>query len=499
MQKIITFIIVLFFIFLISTLPAQAADHSPVDAVTIGQTLPIWSSVPFLGMLLSIALFPLLAPQFWLDHYPKVTAFWALVLAIPFLLFFKHQASHEILHVFIIDYIPFIILLWALYTISGGILIDGEFNGKPVPNTLFLLTGTFLASWIGTTGASMLLIRPVLRANANRRYKVHTVVFFIFLISNIGGALTPLGDPPLFLGFLHGVPFFWTFRIIKPMLLVVVFVLLVYYILDSILYSREQSMSLNGNTYESTSGPARKPATTARLDNGFQKRPFRIHGLYNLILIAGVAGGILMSGLVKLGEVNILGVHTELLNLIRDSILILMGLLSLKMTPEVIREAHSFTWEPIKEVAILFAGIFMTIIPTLAMLRAGTAGAFAFLIKAVQEPSHYFWMSGGLSSFLDNAPTYLTFFNTALGNFFPGIPEQEAVHQLIAHKEVYLVAISCGAVFMGANTYIGNAPNFMVKSIAEENKIQMPHFFGYMGYSIAILIPAFILVTIIFF
>jgi Na+/H+ antiporter NhaD/arsenite permease-like protein len=450
----------------------------------IGSMLPMWSSLPFLGILLSIALFPLLAPRFWHHHFSKVTAFWSLLLAIPFLWFYRGQAFDEILRVILIDYIPFIILLWALFTISGGILVEGDLNGKPIQNTLFLFIGTFLASWIGTTGASMLLIRPVLRANAKRKNKIHIIVFFIFLICNIGGSLTPLGDPPLFLGFLHGVPFIWTFRLIKPLGFLTLLLLTVFFIWDSILYTREKSNHI---------------ANQEKHDPTVAKQPFHICGLYNLLFLAGVIGGILMSGLIKLGEVNVLGVPLEIQNLLRDAVLLLMGGLSFKLTPYRIRKNNDFSWAPIKEVAILFAGIFMTIIPTLAMLRAGTEGHLSFIIKAAQTPAHYFWMTGALSSFLDNAPTYLTFLNTALGNFFAGIPEREAVHQLIVQKEIYLLAISCGAVFMGANSYIGNAPNFMVKSIAEENKIKMPSFFGYMAYSIAILIPSFILVTLIFF
>jgi Na+/H+ antiporter NhaD/arsenite permease-like protein len=221
--------------------------------------------------------------------------------------------------------------------------------------------------------------------------------------------------------------------------------------------------------------------------------------LHNLLFLAGIVGGVLFSGLVKLGEFNILGIDLAVQDEIRDAILIAMGLLSLKLTPKEIREGNGFTWGPIKEVAILFAGIFMTIIPMLAMLKAGADGALAFIIGAVREPWHYFWASGILSSFLDNAPTYLTFFNTALGRFYPGQPELGAVHALIGGNAIYLKAISCGAVFMGANTYIGNAPNFMVKSIAEESGVKMPSFFGYMLYSVLILIPSFILVTVIFF
>jgi Na+/H+ antiporter NhaD/arsenite permease-like protein len=338
----------------------------------------------------------------------------------------------------------------------------------------------------------MLMIRPMLRMNQLRRNKAHIVVFFIFLISNMGGALTPLGDPPLFLGFLHGVPFFWTLKLFPQMMLVFVLVLGLFFVFDSFMHRHEQTALLkaakHGQAVREQANP--EPA---------KSQGIRIRGLHNLIFLAGVVGGVLFSGLVHLGEFNILGIELAVQDEIRDLILIGMGLLSLKFTPKEIRDGNGFTWGPIKEVAILFAGIFMTIIPMLAMLRAGTEGAMAFIIGAVREPWHYFWASGILSSFLDNAPTYLTFLNTALGQFYPGRPELEAVHALIAENPLYLMAVSCGAVFMGANTYIGNAPNFMVKSIAEENNINMPSFFGYMVYSVLILIPCFILVTFIFF
>jgi Na+/H+ antiporter NhaD/arsenite permease-like protein len=447
--------------------------------VDLGKLLPLWSGFPFAGILLSIALFPLLAPQFWHHHFGKVTAAWALIFAVPFVLVYHGAATHEIFHIYLKDYIPFIILLWALYTVAGGILLEGAPVGTPLTNTVMLAIGTLIASWVGTTGASMLMIRPMLRMNQQRANKVHVIVFFIFLISNIGGALTPLGDPPLFLGFLHGVPFFWTLQLIPEMLTVFAIVLGLFFVFDTIL--------------------ERRAATRSRAQRPAQSGGIRIRGLHNLLFLAGIVGGVLFSGLVRLGEFNILGVDLAVQDQFRDIILIAMGLLSLKFTPKEIRDGNGFTWGPIQEVAILFAGIFMTIIPMLAMLKAGTEGALAFIIGAVREPWHYFWASGSLSSFLDNAPTYLTFMNTALGQFYPGRPELEAVHALIAENALYVKAISCGAVFMGANTYIGNAPNFMVKSIAEENNIKMPSFFGYMIYSLLILIPSFILVTFIFF
>ena len=516
------------------------AEHEPPGAghakPELGKSLPLWSVIPFVGILLSIALFPLIAPHFWHQHFPKVSAFWAFVFALPFLaaysdnavvsviallipigpfimacsvldrpralwgamfalfistfvcLFILHgvggAAWLEILHIYIVDYIPFIILLWALYTVAGGMVITGTLRGSPLTNTTILVIGTAMASWIGTTGAAMLLIRPILRANKWRRRKVHIIVFFIFLVANIGGSLTPLGDPPLFLGFLHGVSFFWTFNLLPHMILVSVLLLVVFFLLDSYMYRREGSPPDDG-----------------------ESSPIRVKGLINLVFLAGVVGSVLASGMIELEEVNILGVNQQLQNLLRDGMLVTMGVLSLALTRNELRKANEFTWAPIQEVAYLFAGIFMTIIPALAILKAGSDGALAFLVNAVQTPAHYFWATGMLSSFLDNAPTYLTFFSSAQGMLYPGVPEAQAVPYLMGRViegvpsgAEYLVAISAGAVFMGANTYIGNAPNFMVKSIAEEAGVPMPSFLGYVfKYSLPILVPLFVVVGLIFF
>lgn len=472
------------------TSPAQGGEHGTEAAdggghhgTGLGKVLPIWSALPFIGILLSIALFPLFAPEFWHHHFPKVSAAWALIFAVPFLIAYGGDAWYEIAHIYLIDYIPFIILLWALFTVAGGILLRGTMSGTPIVNTGILLIGTILASWMGTTGAAMLLIRPIIRANKARKAKMHTIIFFIFLVANIGGSLTPLGDPPLFLGFIHGVPFFWTFNILPHMILVSMMVLAVYFVMDTIIFKKELRKE--------------NPEWDAQLKE--EKVPLRLVGAHNFIFLAGVVGGVLMSGMLKLGSISVMGVHVELQNLLRDGILISMGLLSLKFTAWSLREENGFTWFAIKEVAYLFAGIFMTIIPALAMLKAGTEGSLAFVINAVKEPFHYFWITGILSSFLDNAPTYLTFLNTALGNFYAGMPELQAVHTLIAENAIYLKAISAGAVFFGANTYIGNAPNFMVKSIAEENGVNMPSFLGYMLYSAIILFPLFVIITLVFF
>jgi Na+/H+ antiporter NhaD/arsenite permease-like protein len=482
----------------IALLVPVAASASSGGHVNLGDSLPLWSAIPFVGILLSIALCELVAPEFWHHHYAKVAAAWALLFAAPFLVAYGGTAFYEIAHIYLIDYFPFIILLWGLFTAAGGIVVRGSLAGTPAVNTLMLLIGTILASWMGTTGASMVLIRPLLRANSGRRSKVHVVVFFIFLVSNIGGSLTPLGDPPLFLGFLHGVPFFWTLGLLPEMLVIAGILLALFYLVDSYLYKREP-VSGGGAAEE--------------------KVPLKIEGLVNLLFLGGIIGAVLLSGVWNPHiELNILGVHVGLQNLTRDALIIAMGLLSLKFTAWEAREANGFTWFPIKQVGYLFAGIFMTIIPALAMLKAGEHGALGFIVRAAKTPASYFWITGTLSSFLDNAPTYLTFFTSALGKL--GLEESTIRAALrlapdqwatltqggaavdparIAEFVGYLKAISVGAVFMGANTYIGNAPNFMVKAIAEENDVAMPSFFGYMLYSVVILVPCFVIISLLFF
>lgn len=456
---------------------AQAADAA--TSPNLGEMLPIWSCIPFACMLLSIALMPLALPNFWHHHYGKVSIFWAASMAVPFVISFRGVALHEIVHIILADYIPFIILLWSLYTVSGGILLRGSLRGTPAVNTLMLLIGTVIASWMGTTGAAMLLIRPFLRANNYRKNRAFMVVFFIFLVANVGGSLTPLGDPPLFLGFLHGVSFFWTFKIIPHMLLVAGLLLTVYFFLDSYYYRKE------GAKDRPSKGP---------------KEPLKLEGTHNFILLAGIVGAVLMSGVADWGEVTTLGVHRSIQDWARDGLLILIGALSLWTTRVEVREDNNFTWAPIIEVALLFIGIFITMLPCLLILKAGPNGAMAFLINAVNQPAHYFWAAGALSSFLDNAPTYLTFFSTALGSFYPGVPEAVGVMHLMGELPDYLAAVSAGSVFFGACSYIGNAPNFMVRSIAEEAGTKMPSFFGYiLKYTLVFLIPSFTVVTLVFF
>ncbi len=462
---------------------AEGAHHGHgVD----GAKLPIWSIIPFVGILLSIAIFPLVLDSHFLVHHGgKMSLVWASAFAIPYLVAFRGEAFYDILHIYLIDYIPFIILLWGLFTVAGGILVRGTLRGTPIVNTLLLLIGTAIASWVGTTGASMLLIRPLIRANEYRKSKVHLIVFFIFLVSNIGGSLTPLGDPPLFLGFLHGVPFFWTTTALFPhMLFISVILIVIFFIVDTFMFKREGGVVPDDGTSE----------------------PIRVEGLFNLVFLLGIVAAVLMSGTFKWGEVNILGVHVYWQNIARDVLIVVMGLLSLRFTPfsGELRQSNEFSWEPIEEVAKVFAGIFMTIIPALAILKAGENGVLSGLILAIKEPVHYFWVTGVLSSFLDNAPTYLTFYNTALGKLHltESVVPEILTGQLVdaQHLEFIklLTAISVGAVFMGANTYIGNAPNFMVKSIAEQSGIRMPSFFGYMIWSVAILVPLFVIVTFVF-
>ncbi|HYD79652.1 MAG TPA: sodium:proton antiporter [Paucimonas sp.] len=444
-----------------------------------GRQLTGWWSVPFVGLLLSIALLPLLKPNFWHHHFGKVALGWALAFLLPCAFFFgAGTAAQGAVHAFTAEFIPFIILVSALFVVAGGICVRGNLHGTPALNTGLLALGTVLASVMGTTGASMLLIRPLIRANDNRKHAVHIVVFFIFLVANAGGSLTPLGDPPLFLGFLKGIDFFWTMRNIFPETLFLCgALLLIFYFLDLHYYrNKEEIRPLELD-------PTPDSALT-------------IEGKGNFALLAAVVGLVLMSGVWRPGvSLVVLGTHVELQNLVRDVLLLGVIFVSLRITPASAHEGNGFSWGPIQEVAKLFAAIFITIIPVIAMLRAGGDGVFAPVIRAVTgadgQPidAMYFWATGLLSSFLDNAPTYLVFFNTAGGD----------AKALMTTLGPTLAAISCGAVFMGANSYIGNAPNLMVKAIAEERGIRMPSFFGYLGWSCAILLPLFALMTLIFF
>ncbi|WP_455228767.1 sodium:proton antiporter [Kingella denitrificans] len=440
----------------------------------------IWG-LPFALILLSIATGPLLFAHTWHHHFGKITAGWTLLFLIPFTLVFGFGESvHLIAHAMVGEYIPFILLLLALYTISGGILVWGNLHGSPKLNTALLAIGTLLAPIMGTTGAAMLMIRPLLKANDNRKHNVHVVIFFIFLVANIGGGLTPLGDPPLFLGFLKGVDFLWTVEhMLAPVLISTVVLLTIFYIIDNSYFAKEGELLPRDPSPDSEEG-------------------IQLFGKWNFVLLLCVIGAVLLSGMWKPQHpgFDILGTNYPLPNLVRDAILLVLTVVSLIITPKPVRAGNEFNFDPIAEVAKLFAGIFITISPVLAMLQAGEKGAFAGIISLVHDSAGqpintmYFWMSGMLSAFLDNAPTYLVFFNMAGGD------PHELMRGDLFHT---LLAVSMGSVFMGALSYIGNAPNFMVKAIAEQRKVPMPSFFGYMAWSFGILIPLFLLHTLIFF
>jgi Na+/H+ antiporter NhaD/arsenite permease-like protein len=440
-----------------------------------GATLsPLWA-LPFAGILLSIAIVPLIAPHAWHRHFGKISAAWALVFLVPFAVGFGTQAAFAtFVHAMLEEYVPFIILLTALFTVAGGICLHGDLHGSPRLNTGLLALGTLLASIMGTTGAAMLLIRPLLRANEHCKHVVHRVVFFIFLVANAGGALSPLGDPPLFLGFLNGVSFFWTtVHLAAPTLFICVILLALFYALDRYYFTKEKVVHRSE-----------------------VKTPLSVDGKINFVLLAAVVALVLMSGLWKPGiEFDVFGTHVALQNAVRDVLLVAVSLLSLALTPKSARAGNAFNWAPIEEVAKLFAAIFITIAPVIMILRAGADGAFAGIVHMVTDASGkpidiaYFWATGLLSSFLDNAPTYLVFFNLAGGD----------APTLMTTGASTLAAISAGAVFMGANSYIGNAPNFMVKAIAESRGIVMPGFFAYLGWSAVILLPLFLLTGWLFF
>ncbi|MDR0465751.1 MAG: sodium:proton antiporter [Deltaproteobacteria bacterium] len=455
-------------------LALAAAGHPTVPGAELSG---VWA-LPFVCMLLSIAIMPVALPTVWHHHFGKISFFWGLAFLVPCLLIYGHSvALYETLHTMLLEYVPFLILLLSLFTVAGGVRIKGALVGTPIVNTGILAVGTVLASWMGTTGAAMLLIRPLLRANKHRANKVHSVVFFIFLVANIGGSLTPLGDPPLFLGFLKGVSFFWVTSHLFLMTLVLSLALLVlYYFFDTMFFVRE--------------GRPKPPAEDA------DGEKFGLEGAVNLLLLAGVVSAVLMSGVWRpdAKPLNIYGVELEWQNIARDVILLAIAALSLQLTSKECRAKNDFSWAPIEEVAKLFLGIFLSMIPAIAILKAGTSGALAPLINLVTKDGQpvnimYFWLTGALSSFLDNAPTYLVFFNTAGGD----------AQQLMGPMAQTLAAISAGAVFMGANSYIGNAPNFMVRSIAEDLGVAMPSFFGYMLWSCAILVPSFVVLSLLVF
>ena len=415
-----------------------------MNAHELGPSLSLWAVVPFAGLLLSIALLPLRAPHFWENHKNKALV--AFLWSLPIAVYFLFQAPHELI-LSMKDYSSFLLLLTALFIISGGIVLKGDLKATPEVNTLFLLSGAVLANFIGTTGASMLLIRPLLQTNSERRHTIHVPIFFIFLVSNIGGLLTPLGDPPLFMGFIKGVPFFWTLRLFPIWAVMVGGVLLMFYLFDSYQYRKEECRDL--------------------IRDRRRVVPLRMTGTINFLWIAGVIAGMFLP-------------FPR-----REGVFILMSVMSLLTTRRQCRVDNKFNYNPILEVAILFAGIFITMVPALLLLNTRAAEL------GIAKPWQFFWAAGSLSSFLDNTPTYLAFFSLGQGLGLNG--------DVMGIPSIFLKAISAGAVFMGANSYIGNGPNFMVKVIAEEYKLKMPSFFGYMAYSFAILIPLYIVVTLVFF
>lgn len=454
--------------------PAWSAEAHELP----GAAMSLWWALPFAGILLSIATGPVLYPHFWEHHYGKITLGWTLLVLAPMLASYGGTvALTSVLHTVLLEYLPFIILLFALFTISGGILVAGNIHGTPLVNVGLLLIGAVLASLVGTTGASMIMIRPMIRANDNRRFNAHVVVFFIFLVSNIGGSLTPLGDPPLFVGFLRGVDFFWTTQhLLTETLFVGAIVLATFFLLDVYFHHKEDGAP-----------KIKDPTPDSKV---------RVRGLPNFVLLAGVIAAILVSASWRPGVVfDIGGVRLELQNVVRDIAILALALISLTVSRAEYRRANDFSWGPILEVAKLFAGIFIAIIPVIAILKAGASGALAPLVALVTRPDGspnelaYFWLAGGLSSFLDNAPTYLVFFELAGGD----------AQQLMGPLALTLTAISSGAVFMGANTYIGNAPNFMVYAIARQRGVRMPSFFGYMLWSGAVLIPIYLVTGWLFF
>ena len=441
-----------------------AAAEAAHDAVPV-----VWV-LPFAVLLLCIAVLPLAKPHFW--EHNKNKGIIATLLSIPVVVWLMTGPSHggHWLHESLLDYAAFIGLLGALFVISGGIYLKGSLAGTPLTNTAFMAVGGLIASFVGTTGASMLLIRPLLRANAPRQRKAHIVIFFIFIVSNAGGLLTPLGDPPLFLGFLNGVPFTWTLRLWVEWATVLGILLVLFNFWDQRVFDKEEK-ERPGSQLEQVQDV---------------KVPLSIQGKVNLLLLLGViAVSYFIGGSQSLGEAA-----KKLLQLAGYVGLVVA---SLALTSKEVRVANKFGWGPIVEVAVLFIGIFVTMIPAVQYLdQAGREGRIA-----LHEPWQFFWASGALSSFLDNAPTYKTFASLAVGVL--KLDGNLGTLAADGAGQALLAAVSCGSVFMGANTYIGNGPNFMVKAIAEEGGVKMPSFFGYMLWSVGILVPVFVLVTFLFF
>ena len=456
------------------SLAPTAALASGGGADGLGANLSFFWIIPFAGMLLSIAIMPMVAHHWWERHRNQalVAAAWsAPILAyLGYLIATGHhaeEAEHGLLHA-VEEYASFIALLGSLFVISGGILVKGDLEAKPIVNTGFLAVGALIANLIGTTGASMLLIRPMLRTNSQREYVKHIPLFFIFLVSNIGGALTPIGDPPLFLGYLRGVPFFWTLEHLVGIWIVPVGILLtMFFAVDTYFYGREPKEALERDRAEAV--------------------PLGVEGSMNFALLAGVVAAVLLLSPEQ-------GKHDFRNYYVREVVMLILGAVSMWKTTKAVRQANGFTFGPILEVAALFSGIFITMIPAMMLLQANGASL------ALTQPVQYFWATGVLSSFLDNAPTYVTFAALACSNVAEcTTAENLSTLASSAEGQPLLIAIACGAVFMGANSYIGNGPNFMVRAIAEENGYRMPSFFGYVGWAALVLIPVFGVVTLLFF
>lgn len=424
--------------------------------------IPLLSLLPFVLMLLSIAVFPLFWNHFWEKNKNKLYV--AIALSIPVIIYLlANNFSHQLIHTMLFDYVPFLILLGALFTITGGILLSGDIAAKPKVNTLFLGIGAVLASLMGTTGAAMLLIRPVIQTNKQRTFKVHTILFFIGIVANCGGLLTPLGDPPLFMMYLRGAPFTWFFHLAPEWFVTNLLLLIIYFFVDTYFYKKE-------------------PASAIARDLSNIK-PLKIEGKRNFIFLVGVVLAVAFLNEQYLSFINI----NPYFKFIREAVIVLMAFLSMQFTPKLLRTSNNFTWHPIEEVAYLFLGIFITMVPCLLYLETNAKQL------GVETVSQFYYYTGLLSSFLDNTPTAVTFHSLALGL---GITEGTLVAGI---PEILLKAISTGAVFFGSMTYIGNGPNFMVKAVAEENNIKMPDFFSYMfKFSIIILLPIFIIVQLLF-
>ena len=431
-------------------------EHAPLVEI------PPLSLLPFVLMLLSIAVFPLFWNHFWEKNRNKLYV--AIILSIPVLIYLLTNGFvHELEQAIIFDYVPFLILLGALFTITGGILLNGDIAAKPKVNTLFLGIGAVLASFMGTTGAAMLLIRPIIQTNKERTYKVHTILFFIAIVANCGGLLTPLGDPPLFMMYLRGAPFTWFFQLAPEWMFTNIILLIVYFFVDRYFYNKEPASAI-----------------TRDLTN---VRPLKIEGKRNFIFLLGVILAVAFLNEQYLSFINI----NPYFKFIREIVIVLMAFLSMQFTPKLLRTSNNFTWHPIQEVAYLFLGIFITMVPALLYLEFNAPHLI------VRTTSDFYYFTGLLSSFLDNTPTAVTFHSLALGL---GITDGTLVAGI---PELLLKAISTAAVFFGAMTYIGNGPNFMVKAVAEENNIKMPDFFSYMfKFSIIVLLPIFILVQLLF-